>query len=232
MNSFCFKTAARLMILGTMLAFGHENARSSQKVFSLELQNVTPLQALISFSAQNRFPLGVVLSDQPSLCVRQKKLSFVNVTAEKLLDGLLSDSGYHWLLENGVFVIKPAPSDETADHILQLRYPQFQTMDTTMQGLGVILSGYIQSSLEPDKGYAGNILSSSESTRVKSFVLENVTVEQIANYIVSLDEKGAWILKTESQKPGRKINLNIYGYKDNAEVLAHLPCSTPQPVTK
>lgn len=223
---------ARLIISGMILAIGPKNAHPSQKVFSLDLPNTTPLQALVSFSSQNRLPLGIVLSDQPSLCTPQKRISFVNVTAENVLDGVLLDSGYHWLMENGVFVVKPVPADAMIDRVLQLRYPRFQTMDTTMQGLGVILSGYIQASLDPSQGFAGNILSSSESTRVKPFVLENLSVEQIANYIVSLDEKGAWVLSTEPQKPNRKISLNIYGYKDNASILAHFPCPTPQPATK
>lgn len=94
-----------------------------------------------------------------------------------------------------------------------------------MQGLGVVLSGYIQSRLEPEKGFAGNVLSSTQSAMVKPFRLENA-VKQIANHIVSLDEKGVWILRTapEGQSQAEKVQLKIYGYKDDAAILAHMGC--------
>lgn len=217
------------LIFGVSAALSAETAKSQSgpELFSIEAHNTTSLQALMDFSAQNHVPLGIVLADHPSLCIPQTKLVLKNVTLEKILDTLLLHSGYTWSSRHGVYLIKPDLAAEQAGGILQLKYSRFESMETTMQGLGVVLSGYIQSRLEPDKGFAGNILSSTQSTTVKPFRLENVTVEQIANYIVSLDEKGVWILRTapEGQSPAEKVALKIYGYKDDAAILAHMGCA-------
>ena len=202
-----------------------ENIQSAPKLFSIDLQDTTILQGLVDFSLQNRLPIGIVLSDNPGLCHPQRKLTLKDVTAEKIVDSMLQDSGYRWSLENGVFVVKPISTSGLPNRVLQLKYSRFESMNTTMQGLGVLLSSYIQSSLEPEKGYAGNILASSESARIKPFVLENSTVEQIANHIVSRDDKGAWILRTAPQKESGNVRVEIYGYKDDAQILRKLPCS-------
>ena len=217
----------RIPILAIMIAAcgAVENSQLTPKLFSIDLQDTTILQGFVDFSLQKRLPIGIVLTDSPSLCQPQRKLTLKDVSAERIVDSMLQDSGYRWSLESGVFVVKPISLSGLPNRVLQLKYSRFESMNTTMQGLGVLLSSYIQSSLEPEKGYAGNILASSESARIKPFVLENSTVEQIANHIVSLDDKGAWILRTAPQKESGNVRVEIYGYKDDAQILRKLPCS-------
>ena len=193
--------------------------------FSIDYQNTTALQALIDFSVRNQIPIGIVLVSDSGLCAPRERLAMKNAPAEKIMDSLLVNSGYAWSNNDGVFVIKPKVVPETSDRVLRLKYPRFKSTATTLQGLGIVLSGLIRSSLESG-GYATSILSSSDSTTVKPFTLENVTVEEIANYIVRLNGKGAWILEPNPYESGqvKKGRLQIYGYGDDAGSLKSLSC--------
>lgn len=219
---------AGIIILGFLpmasVAIDGNQARST--LFSVDLHNVTSLQGLIGFSVQNRIAIGIVLTPKPGLCGTLKRLALTNVTVRRIMDGLLNHSGYTWSYDNGVFVIRPRSIPASSEHILRLRYPVFKSSETTFQGLGITLSGSILSTLEPDAGYAASVLSSSESRKVKPFTLENVTVEQIADYIVGLDGKGAWILAPDPYDAikGGKNGLRIYGYEDDARALKGLSC--------
>lgn len=62
------------------------------------------------------------------------------------------------------------------------------------------------------------------------FSLHNVSVEQIANFIVSLGSKGVWTLTSNApeEPANRKITdlrLNTYGYKDDVNALKSNLCS-------
>ena len=109
-----------------------------------------------------------------------------------------------------------------------MRFNTYNGMNTTIQGLGVILSGYIRSRLFPGRGYAGNILSSTDAEKVTAFTLQNASVEEIADYIVSRGTKGIWLLHALSdgeEKRPRDVDLKIYGYKDDGIELESMSCS-------
>jgi hypothetical protein len=94
-----------------------------------------------------------------------------------------------------------------------------------------MLSGYITALLHPGQGHAGDILSSSDSEKTPPFSLHNVSVEQIANFIISLGSKGVWILTptAPSELAGKvkiaDLHLRTYGYKDDANYLMSNICS-------
>jgi len=97
-------------------------------------------------------------------------------------------------------------------------------------GLGIVLAGQILARLGLTQGYAGTITSAIEADEIPPFRLHNVTVEQIANHIVTLQNRGAWIL----YPPGRTMkekaedaHLRIYGYKDDLRALEAESCPAP-----
>ena len=205
-------------------------AQSRPDVVSVNLQNVSPLQGVLRFAVENRIPLGVVLSPQAGLCDSTKTVTLKNVPIGRVFDGLLAGSDYGWFVEDGVFVVRPRTLPASSANMLGLKFEQFTGMKTTIQGLGIILAGYIHGKLRPDEGYAGDILASNNAESVGPLDLRDVTVKQIANQIVSLDGKGAWILYPVPEDPARAIDarrLYVYGYSDDSRVLTELSCANP-----
>ena len=199
--------------------------------YTFRMESATPLQGAIRFATENRLPLGVVLGPSDSLCGKVKTFALKNVPAAQVFDALLSGSDYSLSVEEGVWVVRPRKLPASSGYLLHLQFDSFGGgFKTTLQGLGIILAGNIRSRLRPGEGYIGDILSSPDAEKVDPFTLENVTVEQIANHIVSLAGKGAWVLypvPDDRQQMGNTRHLYVYGYTDDAWALADLSCVNP-----
>lgn len=195
---------------------------------SVSLQNVNPLQGLLRFGMENHLPLEVILSPQVSLCDSTKNISLKSVPLNSVMDAVLAGSNYVWSTEGGVLVVKPRTLPESSNYILGLKFERFTGMKTTIQGLGIILVGYIRSKLLPTEGFAGDILQSPDAEQVGPLDLTNVTVEQIANQIVSQDGKGAWILypiPEDISQASAVRRLYVYGYSDDSHAIGNLSCA-------
>ena len=202
----------------------------SPDLFNVSLQNVNPLQGLLRFGMENHLPLEVILSSQAGLCHSTKNISLKSAPINSVMDAVLAGSNYVWSTEGGVIVIKPRTLPESSKYILGLKFERFTGMETTLQGLGIILNGYIQSKLHPAEGFAGDILQSPDAEKVGPLDLTNVTVEQIANQIVSQDGKGAWILYPIPDDVAKATDVRrfyLYGYSDDSHALGNLSCANP-----
>src|ERR1041385_1229656 len=125
------------------------NPKAKQpETFTVSYKDTTVLQALLDFSMRNQIASGIVLVPDSGVCVPLKNLTIKNARIENILDGLLKDSGYAWSNDHGVYLIKPKIIPQSSDRVLHLKYPQFTSKETTLQGLGIILSARIRSSLE------------------------------------------------------------------------------------
>lgn len=199
-------------------------------LLSIHLQNVSPFQAFIVLGEKYHVPLGIVVGASDKLCAPLRNVELKNVTAEQAFTDVLSGSDYVWKKEGTGFLIEPRTLSPADKHFLNLRFSRFSGTDTTIQGLGIILQGYIATRLHPSQGYALDILSSPDAEHFKPFTLSNATVEKIANHIVGLGHGGAWILYPESRNNDRTRSvrrLYIYGYLDDSPFLHALSCSRP-----
>ena len=197
------------------------------RLFTVSMTNITPLQGLARFGTENHVPIGIVAESPSGLCRPLRNIDLANAPVERVLDALIPGPDYVWSNEGGVFVIKPRTVPESSQFLLQLRFDRFGTMKTTFQGLGLILALRIRGLLQSSTGIAGDILSSTNAEEVNPMILENVTVEEVANRIVLQASKGLWILypvPTESQQIGDVQQIYTYGYADDAETLSNLPC--------
>jgi len=199
-------------------------------LFNVSLQNVNSLQGVLKFATENRVPIGIILNSQISLCNSSRNVSLKSVRIGSVLDTLLAGSDYVWSIDNGVFLVKPRNLQESSNYVMDLKFERFTGMKSTIQGLGIILAGYIQGELRPREGYAGDILQSTDSEQVGPLDLTNVTVKQIANNIVSLDGKGVWVLYPIPENTSQIAavrRLYIYGYSDDSRTIADLSCDNP-----
>ena len=197
------------------------------QVISINLQSVSPFQALLFLGTKYHVPLGIVIATPTKLCSPLKTIQFEHATVEQALTKVLSGSDYLWERDGDAYIVKPRAPGEAEEQILNLRLDRFSGSDTTIQGLGIILAGYIHSHLYPKEGYAGDILSTPESEHIPPFTLSNVTVKQVANYIVGLKNKGVWILYPKPDQPEKTQSqqLYTYGYSDDHDLILSLPCS-------
>jgi hypothetical protein len=199
-----------------------------ERLYDLTVQNTTALAATIQFAAENAIPAGIIVGPEQKLCAKLRTLDFKQRSLDHIMNDILSNSDYMWRMETGVLMVRPRQMTGGANYLLHLKFPRFSAPRTTIQGIGIILAGYIHASLRPGEGFAGSIPSSSDAKK-GTLDLTDVTVEQIANRAVLLPGKGLWILypvPDDPRKMGDARRLYIYGY-DDWRVLPTLSCSNP-----
>jgi hypothetical protein len=205
-------------------------ADKMQQKVSFAVHNQSVLEAVIALGINEQLPMGITLRQPEDLCKPQKTRTFTDVSVDALLSLLLADTDYKWTEADGVIEIGPGKRREAETTFLNMRINKFGAPSSTIQGAGIVLSGYITALLHPGQGYAGDILSSSDSEKTPPVSLHNTSVEQIANFIVSLGSKGVWILTptAPSESAGNvkitDLRLSTYGYKDDANVLRNRLC--------
>lgn len=218
-------------VLCLSLRVNQGDAKPARTVFTVRLREVTPLEGLVRFASENHVPVGIIISQTNGLCGQFKNIDLDGASVEQVLNAMIPSPEYIWSKEGEVFVIGPSSLPETSRFLLQLRLDRFSSMSTTIQGLGIILSSRIYGLLHPGAGYAGNIVSPVDAEKINPFTLDNVNVEQTANYIVSLGNRGLWILYPvpgDHQHIADIPRLYTFGYADDGQVLSKLSCSNPQ----
>jgi hypothetical protein len=202
----------------------------SGDLFNVDMQDVNSLQGILRFGTENHVPVGIILNSQVSLCNSSRKVSLKSASIGSVMDTLLVASEYVWSIDDGVLMVRPRNLPESSSYVLNLKFERFTGMKSTIQGLGIILNGYIYGKLRPTEGYAGDILQSPDSEQVGPLDLSNATVTQIANHIVSLDGKGVWVLYPIPENTSQIAavrRLFIYGYSDDSRTIADLSCDNP-----
>jgi hypothetical protein len=87
---------AIILVLGVSpIAVATEGNHQPSALYSIDLHDTTSFQGLIDFSIQNQIAIGVMLSPQAGLCTTQRRLVLKNVTAQKIMDGLLRALGLY-----------------------------------------------------------------------------------------------------------------------------------------
>jgi hypothetical protein len=225
----CLVLATELCVL-TKAAYGNPQggAPDIKKYISIAKPSQSALQLLIQVGLQEHIPLGIVLDGTGKLCTLPKGMTTKDVTVEQLLNTLLSDSSYIWLVKDGVIEVAPKQMPKSAQQVLDIRFDRFSSMKTTIQGMGNVLVDRISSHFHPGQGFAGFIVSSPDAEKVPDFTLSNASTEQILSHLVSLGNKGIWILSPPAEPSKQTYDqLNTYGYKDDAWALGHVPCPGP-----
>ena len=218
----------RMRLALCLLAISLIKARNVPSV-DLQRQNIsisvdtTILLALSKFGSEARIPIGIVLeTNKPhQLCEESGQVTIRDRPLSEFLDALLAQSGYTWSVDDGVIVVHPAHVTDQLTRVLTIKFDRFGGIQTTMQGLGIVLDTWVYSRLHPEaKGYAGDILSSLGADQFPHFEVRDASVEQILNKIVSLGSKGIWLLRLDKDfEHNRNVDLHTYSYKDDANAV-------------
>jgi hypothetical protein len=210
----------------------------AQDVSSVDLQkqpistsvDTSILRALIKFGSETRIPIGIALDTvkPEKLCEEHRQFTLQSRPMSEFLNRLLAQSSYVWSFDQGVLVVQSAHLPDRVSQVLEMKFDRFGGVQTTMQGLGTILSGWIYSRLHPEgSGFAGDILSSPDAEQFPKFEVRDASVEQILNQIVLLGSKGIWLLRLRPDfERSKEVDLHAYSYKDDASILPTTGCSS------
>jgi hypothetical protein len=165
------------------------------------------------------------------LCTPRNKIDIHDRPLSIAMEDVLGNSGYHVGRSGEDFIISTdAVSQEQAKR-LDLRIENFAPPRAPMHVLGVFLMSYIEGTLHPDQGFAGDIPSSTSARTIRLEKLSGLTAEGIANRIVQEDGKGVWLMPflgdlkqqggAQQQATGE---LEVYSYEDDARAISELSC--------
>src|SRR4051812_38552879 len=141
---------AGVLIVLIMMVSIQAGSRSSD-LFNDSMQNVNSLQGILRFGTENHIPVGIILNSQISLCNSPRNVSLKSVSIGTVMDRLLVASEYVWSMDEGVLMVRPRNLPESSSYVLNLKFERFTGMKSTIQGLGIILSGYNTASSAPRK---------------------------------------------------------------------------------
>ncbi len=194
-----------------------------------ETGNLNIFHAIVRLAADKRVPLGIIRLKSDALCRTPSTKSYKKAPVRDIFSDLLSGTGWQSVYERGVVEIRPSVVPEPTRLLLSMRFADFYAASTTVQGIGVILSGYITSRVRPGEGYAGNIIESPTAEHVSAFHLQNASVEEIMDYAASNGRKGLWIVSLSAgEGPAevtlRDLRIDLYGYKDDAGAIKRISC--------
>lgn len=183
----------------------------------------TPLSLVLAIGIGNSAPLGLVLGKEPLLCERSRPIKLQNATIQEALTVAVEGTGYTVSLQNGVYVITAPDVTEHEALLLGHRFPWFSGA-FTMEGLGQLLGGYITEA-DGAKGFILDVISSPEEKALSTGVIKDATTEEIANRIVLLGNKGAWIFRPTPAPPsGIRNPIQIFEYVRDDELLRQTTC--------
>ncbi len=215
------RTVASFLFAFTSIQARNVSVLDPQKQTVSISVDTSVLAALVKLGSYTHAPIGIVLdAGKPEkLCEEHRQISVQDRPMSEFLDELLTQSNYVWSLDGGVIVIRPAHLSDQVSRVLNMKFDKFGGMQTTMQGLGIILTGWIYSRLHPGAGSAGDILSSPDAEQF-SMDTRNASVEQILNQIVLLGSKGIWLFWLRQDfEHNKDIDLHTDSYKDDVGIL-------------
>jgi|GEM_PF-6149827 len=175
-------------------------------------------------------PAGIVLRKGVDLCHEMNhSAEFLPSDPMQRIRTLADQYGYH-VDESGP-VLKVMPKDGMPgelDIALHHHWPRFPKIDGIPREMGMTLSGWMFTVVNPGQGFAISSASNGMEERVHLPASEEVSSEEIANRIVSLGSKGIWIAWQNQHQPSSEtvpVRLSIFSYRDDLRNMQYFRCN-------
>jgi hypothetical protein len=209
-----------------------DNARGE---VTFDCRDATALDLIKSVGRQTRLPIGIVLGKDPDRLSKTKRdYRLFQVDAKSALLDAVTGTGY-MISESGEgFILTADDLTSRQGEVSRQKIADFRAgSNTTMVELGSQLTMWLQSEVDHPQGFAASILYSTNEERFALGAVPTLTVQEIAQKIVSLGSKGMWILTTDpvqrSSEWRDKVEVEPYQHYSNQAVRCSTPCRANLP---
>ena len=185
------------------------SALLSKPVTSFTVQGLCLVEALLQLGQQEDIPLGIEYVDRESL---EKPISVKmdETTAGGILEKLLGqEGGYSWRVREGVLTVGHGSAVSARENLLNRVIPQFSVPRCLVSEANNLLLMDLELQLDPTiKGFAGDYFPGDSQNLIGPLTMRNVPVWRVLNRLVTVNQKGAWIVKVAN---GPLDKLPSYG---------------------
>lgn len=190
----------------------------------------TPMNAVSAIALQSHAPIGIVIGEQQNkLCQTPVPFDIRDMTVKNALAKIGAASEYSLRDENGVLVLVASDLTRWQEAVLKHRFEAIGgDPKVTMSVMATRLTGWIRMAMGNVTTFAGATLYSPDSQEINMPALRDVSVEEVADFIVTRGDKGMWVLHgaTENPTSPAELTVDIYSYHDDEASLRHLSCKT------
>ena len=209
------RTIAIAIVLLCPVSALHGQTRSasshlSRKVLLFNVKRQNLINALLSFGAQEHIPIGIDYIDRAAFQTRIN-LEFKERSVREILDALTEPLGYRWSMAGAVVAVTHDGALVGKAKLLNTRIPQFHIGETSMHEASFALSIHLHFVLNPkSRGILGDSPGGNLAFRVGPFSLQNATVRDILNQIVSQHLNGAWVVQQPAWTTGKDLGYGVW----------------------
>ncbi len=201
---------------------------NSRRVESFIAQDTSRLDALLRLGQQYRIPLGIEYVDREAITTKIR-IAARDGTVATVLDRILPRSrGYYWHEEEGVIVVSHRKVPRGSKNLFNTRIGKFQSQAATIQELSNLLRMELELSLSPSiGGFAGSFAAGPVQTKIPPLNVQNKTVRDILNLVISQAQGAAWIVQAPPEQLGALRSRSLWGivtYDSPPKPLAELCC--------
>ncbi len=174
-------------------------------------------------------PVGIVLGIDRSLCTPEYATYPSDVPDAKATLLTLAQQYQYTVQDGNPLVLRSTRGGSgKLDDALSHTYATFPSLSGTMSYMGNSVDGWILSYLHPRQGYGASWGGNGTEEELVSSPMQNVTLEQVANHIVTLGHRGMWLAEESMTKAGKvHTTFRTLSYHDDADALLHLSCREP-----
>lgn len=186
------------------------------------------LSIMSTLGRQAHIPMGIIIgSDYERLCRTSGSFSFQRTDTTEALRRVAGAAGYTLTQENGTQLITAADAAPWEQDVLDHQVKDFTGFhNATMAQMGMAITGIIAMDVAHVATFAASVLSSPSDRRVSVPAMKSVSIRDLAEHVVSLDEGGMWLMKPRQPNPRgpQDITIEIISYHDRPDESSRISC--------
>ena len=202
------------------------------KISTTETSSGYGYQSIADLATSNHVPLGIVLDpSKKAMCSIYVTIKSGTRSLGTFISELKDQLPTHDVeLRNGVLTISPEPVTKQTQNLLDLRIPEFRSMETTHRVDGQFLWIFARNVLVPNQGTAFHSSISTQSETITSIRSDRQSLEDNLYLLATRGKGAAWVLGTVTSERIEQITTapyEIYDYAGESKALLEaLACPT------